>query len=117
MSQCYATVVLYYTCDIACQIVFRVQFFKFTFTLLAVLQLHKVLPKVVLLFFVGGHSFSFCTPLSGLQVCKSYYANLDWLKNIQYLSAPGSDTCHKYHTRTSPPHSDTSSHLKHGIQG
>lgn len=40
MSQCYATVVLYYTCDIACQIVFPVQFFKFTFTLLAVLQLH-----------------------------------------------------------------------------
>lgn len=38
-SQCYAAVVLYYTCDIACQIVFPVQFSKFTFSLLASLQL------------------------------------------------------------------------------
>lgn len=41
-SQCYAKVVLYYTCDIACQIVLPVQFFKFTFTLLASLRLHIV---------------------------------------------------------------------------
>lgn len=67
-SQCYAIVVLYYTCDIACQIVFTVQFFKFTFTLLASLRLHKVLSKVFALFSVGGQFFFFLTFLLTVRV-------------------------------------------------
>lgn len=108
-SQCYATVVLYYTCDIACQIVFPIQFFKFTFTLLASPQLHWVLLKVFLLFSVRGGFFFFLTFLLTAQfiVQKPFFSHslktvpnstafkIDWnyvlfyniLPNVSHLSA------------------------------